>query len=330
MKRLWWGVWLWLSVSFCLPVSAVDYFLITDLGTSAESISRGNIEGFSRSATSVFENPASLRYVKTMSFSVFHTTLLDEYTYSNLAFCGATPLGNLGLGYMQSGVQDIPYTGVDESGEFVSLSHFNYSNRVLKLAYQFCLFDAIYLGAAYLVYDMDMLTISGRGSNAELGGAMDFDNLSVSFTARNVLTQMTSMYQLLSNSNTSGALGNNALVQYSDTEDAAYKGIESLPLQLILSGQYKLGDLAVQGQLKALPSRQLLLKSSAAVYRPGFADFVQVSAGFKEYPLMNTSKANITMGMALQLDRVEINYAYEMSDYVESTPNHYFSLNFNF
>ena len=51
----------------------LDY--IGDVGASAKTISIGNVEGFSNSAASVFENPASLCLAKDFSVSLLIISL---------------------------------------------------------------------------------------------------------------------------------------------------------------------------------------------------------------------------------------------------------------
>ena len=59
-----------MATSCCLifaatvSVDAASYLLLTDLGSSAEMIRKGNIEGYSVGSNSVFENPAGLYRVK--------------------------------------------------------------------------------------------------------------------------------------------------------------------------------------------------------------------------------------------------------------------------
>ena len=50
--------------------------MITDLGSSAEMIRRGNIEGFSKGSNAIFENPASLYNINLVSTSVFASQII--------------------------------------------------------------------------------------------------------------------------------------------------------------------------------------------------------------------------------------------------------------
>jgi len=52
-----------------------DYVMLTDLGSSAQSVGRGQVEGFSDSSNAIFENPAGLSRISKTSLSVFSSTL---------------------------------------------------------------------------------------------------------------------------------------------------------------------------------------------------------------------------------------------------------------
>ena len=77
-----------------------DSIQVSDIGSSAEMIGRGNIEGFSKNASSVFENPASLHHIQRASFSTFGTRIFDEANYANLAYSWNNKWGHFGLGHM--------------------------------------------------------------------------------------------------------------------------------------------------------------------------------------------------------------------------------------
>ena len=69
-----------LLISFLLtvPVAATqDYTVVSDWGSSASLIGKGRVGGFSDSADVIFENPAALSPIGTMSLSFMDVRILD-------------------------------------------------------------------------------------------------------------------------------------------------------------------------------------------------------------------------------------------------------------
>ena len=101
-----------------IPTSAADYFMLTDIGSSAEQISRGHIEGFTDSAAAVFENPAALYRIQNSSITGFSTNLMNEVLCTNLALAARTRFGTIGVGYMGTKSYGIPHTAENNQREF--------------------------------------------------------------------------------------------------------------------------------------------------------------------------------------------------------------------
>ena len=68
-----------------MTVASATFSMPSELGTSAEMIALGNVEGFSKSSNSVFENPAALYRIKSMGFSFFSSELLNEVNYTSIS-----------------------------------------------------------------------------------------------------------------------------------------------------------------------------------------------------------------------------------------------------
>ena len=64
-----------------VPLMAADALMVTDVGTSAGMLGKGQVEGFDSSAISVLENPAGLYRVKNQSVSMFSTQLMNEVDF---------------------------------------------------------------------------------------------------------------------------------------------------------------------------------------------------------------------------------------------------------
>lgn len=118
-----------------LVFSQTNYFMPTDIGSSARMIGQGSIEGFSPHAAVIFENPAGLARLSQWSMSLFKTTYLDEYQYNNMAVGYASRYGYFGVGYYGAAVNDILTTGYNTAEEVTVTGKISYQNTVLKLAY---------------------------------------------------------------------------------------------------------------------------------------------------------------------------------------------------
>ena len=95
---------------FYLSVYAVTFQQISDIGSSSDMISRGNIQGFSQGSQLVFENNAALSKLHKYSASFFTTTYFNESRFTALSLSLPLSVGNIGLGYMVNSVDDVAET----------------------------------------------------------------------------------------------------------------------------------------------------------------------------------------------------------------------------
>lgn len=291
-----------------VSVDAASYLLLTDLGSSAEMIRKGNIEGYSVGSNSVFENPAGLYRVKTGSASVFSSQIMKEVNYRNLSVAFKTDFGVLAVGYMDAGVDDIISTKMQENGDIVADGVFSYQNRIMKLGFQRSITDALHLGINGVGYFNEIHTYSGSGYNIDIGGIYNFTKLEVSLFTRNLIPLK---------------------VSYSDSEDTSYSGEEDLPLQMVFGARYPLGDLDVMGQYKYDGVNSLV--SAGLDYTPSIiSKTVTLSAGYKEFSILDDISSTITMGIGLNILGVSLDYAYEKSEHFEFDSNNFASIGFDF
>ena len=92
------GLWLIFALLFSASSYGASYLMITDLGSSAEMIRRGNIEGFSMGSNAIFENPAALHNINLVSTSVFSTQIIKEVNYRNVSIAYKSKVRYLELG----------------------------------------------------------------------------------------------------------------------------------------------------------------------------------------------------------------------------------------
>jgi hypothetical protein len=295
-----------------------DFFMVSDVGTSARMIRIGNIDGFSPLASGVFENPASLYRTKFISASMFTTTFMEEVQYVNLAGTARTPFGVFGAGYMNVGVPDIPFTQENEFGEYYAARYFNYDNMQARVAYQYSQTPNLHLGIAGVYYQTNIDQVTGKGFNCDIGMIWDIDFLKVSVVMRNIATSLK--------------------VNYENAAIKTYKQQENLPLQTVYGIQYNWNGFEMYGQIKQDGNNKNILKSVGVNLRPSFAPFLSISGGYKEFPdikevitggqlqYQDTVGNNWVAGVGLDLLGVSFDYAYETSEHFEFNHKHYFSV----
>lgn len=295
-----------------------DYFNpASQVGTSAETIRIGNIEGFSTHANTIFENPAGLHRIRKLSVSMFTTTFMDEVVYFNGSMAFRLNSNMIGLGISSVGVSDLDYTQEVLSGNGETIFQktgetFNYKNSVMKLAFQRSQSKNLHFGGSINFYNSDIATTNATGKNADFGILMESERLSVSIVMRNFLSSQK--------------------VNYSNGTS------EDLPLESVYSARYSVGDLNWYGQLKLIGSDRKLAKSVAVSFNPSFMPIFTVSGGYKEFPIVRSIDGetehiidnSFTLGIGLDLMDVDFNYSYEASDHIEYSNKHYFSIGVKF
>jgi hypothetical protein len=277
-----------------------DSIQVSDIGSSAEMIGKGNIEGFSRNASSVFENPASLHYIQKASFSTFGTTVFDEAKYANLAYSWNSKWGHFGIGHMFVYVDGVSKTAINDDDQFISERYFGYRNSLTKLAYQYSINSSFHVGTSLNFFRTKLDDIEGTGTNADLGILYHRRALSVSLLGKNIIAPLN--------------------MTYTEGDD------ENLPLQLVLSSTYKWPSTTIYGQVKKRSSHKEALKSAGASFHPIWLSIVNLNAGIKEYDAINQNFTTGSMGVGITIDTWSFNYAYEKSDHPDFNNFNYFSI----
>ena len=293
-----------------IPVYSASYLMISDLGSSAEMIRRGNVEGFSSGSNAIFENPASLYRVNKISTSVFSSKIMTEVDYRNISLAFKTGVGTIGVGYMDAGVEGIERTARDSDTDIITGTGemFGYKNRIIKIGYQKSLSKDFHVGVNGVGYINEIEYYMGTGYSLDAGLIYEFNELTVSLFARNIIPTK---------------------VKYSDSADPTYSGEETLPLQTVFGLSYPFGDLDVMGQFKFDGTNSLM--SAGLDYTPEFLwDALTLSAGYKEYSVLDKTSNTITLGVGLNLFGLSLDYAYEKSDHFEYEANNFASVGFDF
>ncbi len=300
------------------------FFSAVSPGSSARMVRLGGIEGVSSTSDSVFENPAALYRVNRFSSSFFTTTFMDEVIYQNIALAMRMPVGVLGLGFMNVGVDRIAKTKQEkffDRKKTIVDYYFNYQNSLLKMSYQFSQSRYVHFGMSASYYYTEFDTVKGEGYNADVGVVLTSDRLDFSFLLRNFMSDYS--------------------VHYTDTEigeNSSEGQTEKLSLETLYSLQYKLRHFLICGQIKTVGAERDLYKMGAIEFNPKFLSFFHLSASLKQFPLSNYNegelikemKQSAIFGVTLDLLGINFDYAYERSDHIEYEHKHYFSVGYSF
>jgi len=289
--------------SLSLSLSANNGLYIPDLGSSARMIALGNIEGFSDSSYSVFENPAYHVHITRGSVSAFTTQLMDEANYRNGAVLLPTEYGTFGAGFMMVSVDNIARTALS-AGRIVAEDYFNFTNSVSKLTYSNRLTENLSYGLALTYLNNDLGTVTGDGFNGDLGLYYIWGMLEVSAQLKNI--------------------GIGSKINYSN--DAT----EEFPLQNVLGFRLDLGELKVLSQAKFISHQPKPLLSAGLHYNPRFISIFHIYGGYKEFHALQNVENTYTVGLGLSLFDVQFDYAFEKSDGVIFDNHNYFSVSVRF
>jgi hypothetical protein len=282
--------------------AGTNYWMMTDLGSSAKMIGYGGVEGFGTGADTVFENPAGLYRIQNNSIGLFTTTIIGEISYFNGSMAARTPWGVFGFGYMHASVEDVPHTAEDNLGRFFSQYSFDYKNTIVRGSYQYSIDKKWHLGASLSQYNNTFDGVSGIGYDLDFGVVYDTALYQVAGLIRNVM---------------------------SNDVDYGSDGKETLGRQYTLSGKITpLPQVDILGQVKYAYDQNAL--SLGAIYKPTLLPFLNVSAGVKQFVTLDAVDNTYVFGFTLDFSDVEFHYTYEKSEHVEYDNKNYFSVSAKF
>ena len=301
-----------------------EFFLPTSTGSSARTIRTGNVEGYSRFSNVLFENVAGLYQVNRLSASTFYTRLFQEVAYRNISGAVRLPVGVLGIGYADLGVDDI--AKAQEVLQGTSTVHerigaFEYKNKLIKLGYSYSQSRSLHFGASFNYYSTSIDTANGRGFNFDAGVIIDTNLLDISIAMKNVIPALTVKY-------TDSEVGENS----SDGQE------ESLPPEFIFGAKYGIRHFDILGQVKFLGEQRTVLTSFGVNFNPKFMPQFHGSLGYRQYAFRRSLEGvdedaiegKLTLGFGLDLFNVSFDYAIEGNDHFEFNSKHYFSVAYDF
>lgn len=296
-----------ISASCLFAANYKDYNIQTEYGISAQSIALGSVEGFSGSATSIFENPAGLYRVKNYSLSIFKSSIMNyQVLYNSVAFAANTPFGKIGLGFYEAASFDIPENGTYIEGgqtKYQTTDTFDYKSSIYKLSYQSELTPNLYYGTSFTLYSHRYYDVNGKGSNVDAGLIYLKNNTEYSFLLRNAFP--------------------GAQVNYSGYDS------ENIPTHMVVSAKRKVWHVDAYTQMKKI--RSFYLPSFGFSITPKRMSYIEFITGFKEQLDVTYNRhKRWTFGIGLNLFDLNFYYAYERSDYILQDGKNYFSMHYNF
>ena len=292
------------SILSSLSLHATNYKMLSDYGTSAKMISIGNIQGFDTTAGALFENPAALQFSKQFSASGFNTTLGNEFNIYNGALSVKHKYTTHALGFIHGGVNSIYRTEKTNDSILFKTGEFAYEDLMIKYAIQRTFRERLSGALSLTRYSKSIDTYSGAGYGLDAGFFYS--------------QSRTKKYSLLIKNLV------NKSVTYSDGLPK-----ETLAHEIILGHQRDVWIFDTYSQMRwTVPKMPLF--SAGIRYRLPLISLFSFSAGAKQFRVLNTVKTGMTLGASLDLLGLELNYAYEKSDYVVEPYKYYFSLSVSF
>lgn len=275
-----------------------NYFDISSIGSSADSISIAGVSGFEKSSSSIFSNPASLSKVNRLSFSSFKTTIFEDAKFMNASIANrVSSWGVVSFGYMELGVGNIPVTALDDlTKKYIAIDHVHYKTQLLKLGLSRRLIGNISLGVSGN-YHLNKLSIEdAKGYSIDLGLLAQFKRYDMSFFVKNITAQSVEFETFSSEK-----------IRQSYTVGL---GTKFETLNLFAETTYKNND---------------LLYGFALRYSPRFFPVLNLSLGYKKIDVLDKKDYTFTGGLGMLLPSLKLNYAIERSDRIFNKYRHYFS-----
>ncbi len=290
-----------------------SFTMIDQFGASASAIAIGKFKGHSHGSDAIFGNPAALSRIQKNSLSAFNASILaDLVHYSAFSFARAFGRHRIAIGRYS-----VQVNALSKVKQFQRIRHYDYEDRLFKLSYQYQYSDTFSLALSPVFYRQSQDTITGTGSNLDIGLLLERPRYYISALAQNILP--------------------NRSVQFSDHSDEFGTYEELLPLHLyfgthvqVIDSVALLGQLAILERLNRDNRRQLYpLPSLGLIYRP--LQKLQLRIGtYRDLSAALTHHQRHSIGMVLSLLRLSLAYTYQVNDYTSDPNQHLFSIQYQF
>lgn len=279
---------------------------ITDMGTSARTVALGQVEGLHSGAERIFESPTPIKSLSGARYGMFHVKLADQ---ESGYFCFSTVMraggAQIGFGIASLSIPNIDLTGLDSGNKIIAVNTIQVNERMVKAGIAYPLFDDhLGIGGSVHYYEQNLYTVVGKGVNTDVGITLMFDEFDLSLTGKNLLWFSKMSY------------GDGA-------------SLLDFPARLQLSGRVSVFshlNLFSQGLYDF--SNGHVLKSLGVEYMPIFLeDYFRLYGGWGETSIGSLVKSRYSVGIGLNLSALDIQFYYQLTDYVLNNSQYGISVN---
>ena len=314
---------------------------VGDIGMGARPLSLGKAyAGGVDDATSIFTNPAGMAWNKNMNITSMSGTLLSDINYVLVGFSDYSPIGKIGIGYVNASIGAIPITTITGSGStaaVVQTGITDYNSNVVYLSYSTKLSSILQGKAEGLSLGLNMKFFSqgfsggGTAMQNAVGSGMDAD--------LGLMWQLNPWAKL-------GYTFNNFLPQTlgGRFEWENQTEVESIPMSMQMGGEFGLlgQDSLIKNdsqKLDLLADYQTAKESNQpALWHLGLeywpSDILAFRVGMNQKPKAganNTEVAidnNLTGGVGLRFFGFTFDYAYMQMGELSDNITHFFSFGY--
>ncbi len=287
---------------------AATYQDISELGTSAGMIGRGNVGGFSGAACGLLENPVGMSHAGN-SVSTFYTQLFGDIDYVTGAVSyQVTPEITLGVGAIVEVNPNNDITSTNDANEVISEGTFIAYTSQSILGADFKLAKDLNLGITWTQYTRKQSDLEGSGGDLGLGVRYAHTSGEFLVYGKNILGK-----SMTYNTDTSE--------KFAPETGMAYK---SPPIQ-------ELHNSEIFGQVLYLSDANILLKGVGIRVYPLDNPYLGLTLGYKDKQQAGSAmRSLLSAGVSLSLGNLRFDYAYDTTDVYQQENQHYFSMSLHF
>ena len=278
------------------------FFSVSEVGISAKHIGLASVESASFSPAALFDNPALLGSSYSFGVSLFTTELFEEVTYRNLAIAKRFDRFTVGIGFMDSRVDDL-FTTKKSLVNGVSIIEtdgtYDIQFSLYKMGVKYDLKEDIQMGVALNVVENKIGDVKGSGINADIGIHYLTERFSFSTSVDNVFQHQK--------------------VAYSNDQE------ELFPLKATIAcrGYWHYIDPMIQMSLLADYKPQYAL--GLLLKHPDFS-LLDIFFGYKSDYYLDELHSKVTLGLGLNVFGFGFHYAYQKSDHIDTDNYSFFSV----
>lgn len=290
-----------LLVVFLVPLSGATYFTTLDSGLSPKSVAVGNVASFGDTALDILSSPVSgadsannvsLFYANLMASDMSYMALAANHNLSNKVSIGG------GVVYEKVGGGQATTMDNDEIVGGAEIEDKN-MEAIANITYEWV--KGVYVGVSGHYMYRNVFGVTGHAPAFSTG---------IRYQGRMLDVAVEGHY--LNSPNIAYSNGGSEVRNAQLVGSIRRRGRLFFPIELL-------------GQAKWIPAQSQMLKGGGV--RVHISDALFVSGGYMEIPgLGQSSIGKTTLGVGLNLGVLEVNYAFNQTDYLDNENQHRLSL----